>query len=700
MSETEEPQPTQQDKKVPYVPGQPLPRLWKTEPDPEEDSQESLEGTDSKKASRTKDKPVVAGASSNARNSTRKSDKAKAAKKKAREGEDGEKRVLIKETPAFDTIESRQRVRMTIGGLMVFCFLVIGWTIYRTLFPGSDEVVVDVGGNYPPLATGLPPTGPAPSREGEAGYMLDRARDYAKRDQGEQAVAMLKRIVSVYKGTVAAGQAQAALDRMRQNLPVFHDGPFVLAEQTKAAAGSSPTSAGSPPPAMSIASHSATGPPPNPSRIGASPPPQTAMVGPPPNAANPPGSRSNAPPVNMNPSVVGPTPSSPAPPSMTTTGNATTAKAPAAPPSTPTIQPSMTPAPGRLPPTVASANVQSPPANGESRLMNPPKPPPGPGDSAVIVPAAKGESAGAPPAGNPPAVDRTNTARAARMLPPGFRAKVEDGVHESGWPQVIVGERDSAPMVLVPGATFTMGSDAGRPDDGPSHQVRLSTYYIDQHEVTNRQFRSFLQEARYHGQPPGKWLTDEKLRSMPDDSPAVYVSYHDAEAYSLWALKRLPTEAQWELAARSVDGRRYPWGDQPIRWTHPRKYLQVDIVSSFPQDVSPYGVFDMAGNVHEWVRDWYDPRFFHRLRDKTTEDPDGPPTKRQGIQRSVRGASKDWLVYDRIGVNADRRLPYLGFRCSLAVEGGEASANIVPRSDKPEGPIPATNAPDPGVIPF
>ena len=121
-----------------------------------------------------------------------------------------------------------------------------------------------------------------------------------------------------------------------------------------------------------------------------------------------------------------------------------------------------------------------------------------------------------------------------------------------------------------PARPSSWASDGRIPEDGPAHTVRLSTYYIDQYEVTNRQFRTFLEETHYLGQPPGKWLTDEKLRALPDNAPAVFVNYHDAEAYAIWALKRLPTEAQWELAARSVDGRRYPWGDQPVRWVRDR----------------------------------------------------------------------------------------------------------------------------------
>ncbi len=246
-------------------------------------------------------------------------------------------------------------------------------------------------------------------------------------------------------------------------------------------------------------------------------------------------------------------------------------------------------------------------------------------------------------------------------------------------------------MVLVPGGNFTMGSDRGDPWERPAHTVRLSTYYIDQYEVTNRQFRVFLEKTEYKGQPPGKWLTDAKHRSMPANAPVVDVSYNDAEEYAMWALKRLATEAQWEMAARSTDGRRYPWGNQPVRGSRPRPFHQIESVNSFPEDVSHYGVFDMAGNAVEWVRDWYDPHYFDTLRDTIAEDPEGPPSKRKGIQRTVKGGSKDGLAFYRWGVDVDRRLPYLGFRCSLAVEGGEASAKIAPRPVKPDAPRPAAN---------
>lgn len=704
MSETQDSAPDRKKSPGSFAPGQPLPRLWKTEPDPEpeEESEESLETPEGKKKkAKAKSSASAAGAASStgSRSSAgKKSEKAKPSRKRQIDPETGEKRVLIEETPRFDTIESRQRVRLVVGGLITFCILMVGWNIYYLLFPASDVVVVDVGPE-PPFPSALPP-GQSPTREGEATYMLGRARDYARRDQGKPAMDMLKRVVTVYKGTHAAAEAQAALDRQRQNLPLFPTGPVVVAEKGTPAPGA-PPAAGTPAPASGPPAATApTGPPPRPPTYSASAPPQTTMVGPPPSPVNPQGPSANGPPVNLNPGVVGPSPA-PTPSANAPTLAATSATpASSAPPGVPPGQPSMAPATGAgAPRPVTVATNVNEPITGHTA-----KAPPGPGESAILLPAPSGNPTAPAPGRNPSTTGHTLVGSGrivARTLPPGFRAKPEAGLHESGWPLAIEGERDNVAMVLVPGTTFMMGSDSGKPEDGPAHAVHVSTFYIDNLEVTNGQFRTFLRETRYRGQPPGKWLTDDKMRSMPDRAPAVYVSYHDAEAYAMWALKRLPTEAQWELAARTTDGRRHPWGDQPPQWSRPRKFHQVDIVGSFPQDISAYGVFDMAGNVEEWVRDWYDPRFYRSLRGKTTDDPTGPPTKRQGIQRTVRGGSRDWLIFDRMGENADRRLPYLGFRCTLAVEGGEASAAIAPHDDKPQAPKPPMNAPDVGgAVPF
>ncbi len=290
--------------------------------------------------------------------------------------------------------------------------------------------------------------------------------------------------------------------------------------------------------------------------------------------------------------------------------------------------------------------------------------------------------------------------RSPPALPAGFQANADAGVDDSGWPRVITSDRDGANMFFIPGGTFTMGSNDGQPIEAPAHSVRLSPYYIDQHEVTNRQFRTFLRESHYHGEPAGKWLTDEKARAESENIPVTHVSAVDAKAYADWAGKHLPTEAQWELAARSTDGRRYPWGDDAPRWSKPRAFHQIDPVMSFSEDASPYGVFDMAGNVLEWTKDWFDSKYYRQLAKGTNDNPTGA-AKRQGLEHPlvVKGGSKSWTVTYREGIPHTKRLNFLGFRCVLPVEGGTlapAGAGASPAA--PSGP--AGKPANPPPLPF
>ena len=155
------------------------------------------------------------------------------------------------------------------------------------------------------------------------------------------------------------------------------------------------------------------------------------------------------------------------------------------------------------------------------------------------------------------------------------------------------------PMMQIPEGAFTMGSDDGLPNERPQHQVTLDTFYIDQYEVTIGQYAAFLEAAKRRAPPT--W--DEEAVTAAGDRPAVGVSWTDADAYCKWAGKRLPTEAEWEYAARGSDGRRYPWGKAwaPGRanaFTSAARRL-VD-VGSFPEGQSPFGLLDMCGNAWEW----------------------------------------------------------------------------------------------------
>ncbi len=270
---------------------------------------------------------------------------------------------------------------------------------------------------------------------------------------------------------------------------------------------------------------------------------------------------------------------------------------------------------------------------------------------------------------------------APRPLPAGFRARQEAGVHPSGWPLEITCDQDGAAMVLIPGGSFLMGRDDGTAVERPAHPVTLSPYYIDQHEVTVRQYRLF-QRATGHQQ--GGPSSDGEI---PDTLPVTEVNADDAYRYALWAGKAMPSEAQWEMAGRTIDGRIHPWGPGSPNWSRPREPKQVDPVVSFPSDMSPYGVFDLAGNVWEWTADWFSPDYYQQLAGKDTIDPVGPP---QGQAKNplltVRGGSPEWDLAWRDGMTVRARLPYLGFRCVLPL-------------NRPVAPAPGADAPGPGSAP-
>ncbi|NOX90973.1 MAG: formylglycine-generating enzyme family protein [Gammaproteobacteria bacterium] len=165
-------------------------------------------------------------------------------------------------------------------------------------------------------------------------------------------------------------------------------------------------------------------------------------------------------------------------------------------------------------------------------------------------------------------------------------------------------------MVLIPAGEFIMGTNDRLPDEGPEHTVTLSAFYIDQFEVTNLQYKKF-NEATW-GRSPRHW----RNRTFPSgkaDHPVVYVSWENADAYCRWAGKRLPTDAEWEKAARGTDGRMFPWGDEfdtakantPVRWQEIGKFGDTTPVGAFETGKSPYGVYDMTGNVWEWTASWY-----------------------------------------------------------------------------------------------
>jgi iron(II)-dependent oxidoreductase len=205
-------------------------------------------------------------------------------------------------------------------------------------------------------------------------------------------------------------------------------------------------------------------------------------------------------------------------------------------------------------------------------------------------------------------------------------------------------------LAFIPRGAFEMGADAERSveicllyrdgcraedfaDEEPVHLVELDSFWIYKHEVTNENYRLCVQSG-VCGLPA---FTD--FYNHPDyaDHPVVYVSWFAAEAYCEWAGGRLPTEAEWEKAARGNDGRIYPWGEEDVSCQLANLMgcsgeMTVS-VGSYSSGASPYGVRDMAGNVAEWVADWYDPKYYDNSDD---ENPSGPET---GEMKVIRGGS-------------------------------------------------------------
>jgi sulfatase modifying factor 1 len=239
--------------------------------------------------------------------------------------------------------------------------------------------------------------------------------------------------------------------------------------------------------------------------------------------------------------------------------------------------------------------------------------------------------------------------------------------------------KDGAPMVLIPAGPFLMGSNDGLPNERPEHTVTLDAYYIDQFEITAGRYQKFLESAR-HNLPP-TW--DDEVAQAMGDLPAVGMSWNDAAAYCKWAGKRLPTEAEWEKAARGTDGRRYPWGHmQPFvdianynRGVWVSEAVTLVPVNSGIEGMSvrhglkeggksPYGLYHMAGNAAEWVNDWYDREYYQKSPDK---NPKGPET---GERKVIRGGSWADLptalrVTARFSAEPDFEDRTIGFRCAM-----------------------------------
>lgn len=259
----------------------------------------------------------------------------------------------------------------------------------------------------------------------------------------------------------------------------------------------------------------------------------------------------------------------------------------------------------------------------------------------------------------------------------------EDGIVEN--------KLDGAELVYIPAGEFWMGSGNGSPTkEQPRHQVYLDAFWIDQTEVMNAQFARFVNETGYQtvAEIAGRssvykgstWVeianADWRQPNGAGDSinnksthPVVHIAWQDASTYCVWSGGRLPTEAEWEKAARGNTQSTYPWGNAApsSQYSNYNNFVMDTVaVGSYPRGSSAYGVYDMAGNVWEWVADWYDEDYYQY---STQNNPQGPTS---GSKRVFRGGSFDDTADHitatvRVGFDPNRTSSSIGFRCVVDV---------------------------------
>jgi formylglycine-generating enzyme len=251
-------------------------------------------------------------------------------------------------------------------------------------------------------------------------------------------------------------------------------------------------------------------------------------------------------------------------------------------------------------------------------------------------------------------------------LPAGFEPLVEAGYSAAGWPRRIRCVADGAEMVLVPAGVCLVGTSDGPPESTPQLSVFLDAFYIDAAEVTLGQYGRFLEERRGTA---SRALEEPLNRDAPPGFPALGLSWGAAREYAQWAGKELPTEAQWEKAARGPTGLEHPWGNGRAVFARARTRTQIDDVGSFPLDRSPCGALDMAGNAREWCLDFYSDRAFQDAANGATTLSNWPGPRRPSseYQRVVKGNGPAWKVWHRSGLAMRERRPDVGFRCVLAM---------------------------------
>jgi iron(II)-dependent oxidoreductase len=220
-------------------------------------------------------------------------------------------------------------------------------------------------------------------------------------------------------------------------------------------------------------------------------------------------------------------------------------------------------------------------------------------------------------------------------------------------------------VVLIPAGWFTMGSDIGPASNQPAHLVYISAFEIDRFEVTNNEFAEYVEIT---GNYPKAW--SEEKPTLPPEYPVVGILWREADRYCTWRNMRLPTEAEWEKAARGINALTFPWGND---WDQSRANV-IDAgfegpveVDMYPTGQSPYGVYNMIGNVEEWVSDYFDPDYY---KSSPCQDPKGPTKVLDHVLRGGSWASRIEHASAIFRNSSHSVLPNyrVGFRCVSEVD--------------------------------
>jgi formylglycine-generating enzyme len=278
---------------------------------------------------------------------------------------------------------------------------------------------------------------------------------------------------------------------------------------------------------------------------------------------------------------------------------------------------------------------------------------------------AKGQSTAKSGKESPEQAADKSDSDSKRSLPPGFRAIAGSGYSPVGWPLRIRSSVDGAEMALVTGGAVIVGHDGDPPESSPQITVVVDSFYMDLSEVTLARYKRYRKEVNEeHGRHA---VQEPENASSPANFPVLGVTLKQAEFYAHWAKKELPAEAEWERAARGEAAFARPWGNGRAIWSQARDRSTITAARSFGTDVSPFGIYDLAGNAREWCIDRWSPTAFADAQ-KSSSTPlrnwKGPRNAPADIH-VVKGNGPGWDAWYRAGMNATQHHPDVGFRCVL-----------------------------------